>query len=282
MTTHIKESIDSFLANHNSNTKKKPAKAIKHAPILGTFSKGTDGSISINFSVSGGINCNRGCRHHPDSNVPEHLRTEACYAVTIEKRHDRVQLKNKLERHQSMSPAQIMGMAILEYQTKIAYGIDVPWARFSTNGSLPEPQDVKPLFVTQLRTFLMMCRDNGTKVHFPLETQAKSEFYRSIIGDLVVIRESLQNPDDILVFRGACSMVVGEHIKTGKDIRKRRVEYAKQIAKLRYEKTGRKTIVCPAITSGWAKRAKKRDDQIKCGDCPVCSNGDLDVLYPIH
>lgn len=254
----------------------------KASPVLGSFSKGVDSAASVNMGASGGPNCDTGCRHHSESTAPEHLRTYACYAIVVEKRHDRKQLADKLLRHQAMPPALLIGRAIVELQDRLAKGKAVTWLRFSTNGSLPNPEQADRLFIGQLRVLLTICRANSIRVHMPVETESKAEFYRQQLGELCTVRESIQDPADILKFRGACSMVVGEHIRSGKNIRQRRVEHARQVAKQRKESTGRNTIVCPAITSGWSKLAGKRSDKILCGQCTACSNPDIDVLYPIH
>ena len=80
-------------------------------PILGPFSEGIDGSVSINFGVSGGVHCDPHCRHHPESvaNDP----TNACYAVRSELQPDRRGLAAKLERHEAMPAAASMQGVVL-------------------------------------------------------------------------------------------------------------------------------------------------------------------------
>ena len=74
--------------------------------ILGSFSKGIDGSVTINFARSGGIHCDRSCAHHPQSTAARP--TCACYGVRTEYRPDRCQLAAKLERHEKLPPAVII------------------------------------------------------------------------------------------------------------------------------------------------------------------------------
>jgi hypothetical protein len=268
--------IDHF---HNSE---RAAMRLKTGSVLGQFGKAVDGSVSVNFSVSGGSNCAPSCRHHPNSTAPDHLQIGGCYAVAVEKRHDRKQVADKLARHGAMAPHQVIGKATIEYNALIAKGRHVPWVRFSTNGSLPMPQDSNPLFLRQLRTFLEIVISNGSQVHIPVESHEKAEYYRQAIGDLVVIRESLQSTDDVTTQADAVSFVAGDDIRTGANIRERRTAAAKRAARDRKQATGRNTIVCPAVTSGWKKRAGKSETKILCGQCTACSNPQLDVVYPFH
>ncbi len=78
--------------------------------VLGSFSKGTAGSVSINFSISGGVHCDTGCIHHPQSTADG--ATGACYAVRTENRPDRAQLLSKLARHEVTPPALVCGRAL--------------------------------------------------------------------------------------------------------------------------------------------------------------------------
>jgi hypothetical protein len=51
----------------------------KPPPIIGSFGKGIEGSISINFGVSGGADCDTLCKHHPESVAKD--ATHLCYAA---------------------------------------------------------------------------------------------------------------------------------------------------------------------------------------------------------
>lgn len=275
------------------------------AQVLGTFSKAIDGSVSLNFSVSGGANCSKRCNLHPEN--PRSEAAGRCYAVVVEARADRVQLKDKLERHQQMPASRVCGMALLELQRLEERGKLPPWFRFSSAGSLPMPGRASPVFIRQLRALVRWLVDRGVKIHLPLESPSKVAFYREAIGDLVTIRESLQAPGSHLTTDGAVSAVAGSDITTGGNIRERRIEAARTMAAERREATGRKTIVCPAVVAGFrlktaqarasaAQRAgrnaapllaildQKREaaGRSKCGGCVACSLSDCDVIYPAH
>jgi len=260
---------------------------MRHQPgsILGTFSKGIENSISINFGVSGGANCETSCQHHPENNG-------ACYAVRAEVRPDRVELTNKLIRHEKMPAYAICGMALYEIQKLVSRGKVIPWIRFSTNGSLPSASAVRndKLFKTQFRVLVQWCVNHGIPIHIPVESNRKARFYRSLVGDLVTIRESVQNEKRFNTAVGAVSIAVGAGLKL-----RERIDYAKRAAKLRSDKTGRKTIVCPAVMASFKFKLKNRGldaaaksklktrySKAKCGACTACANSLTDIVYPIH
>lgn len=278
------------------------------ANVLGSFSKGADGSVSINFGTSGGSNCSKRCIHHPDSKRAN--ATRKCYAAAVERRADRVQLHEKLKRHERMTAARLCGAALLELQRMERQGKLPPWVRFSTNGSLPMPSSAGNLFLIQLRSLVQWIVDRGIPVHLPVESHDKAEFYREAIGDLVTVRESLQTPGSHTTAQGAVSWVAGADI-TGKNIRARRIERARQEAKERREATGRKAVVCPAVCNGWklktaqsqasgalrkhgesspehnetlaqVQNATVAASNAKCGNCIACSLPSVDIVYPLH
>ncbi len=256
----------------------------KTGSILGSFSKGIENSVSINFGVSGGENCDIGCDKHPDNDG-------ACYAARSELRPDRKGLADKLRRHETMPAFAICGAALLELKDIKRRGHVVPWVRFSTNGSLPKPSEVREnrLFRSQFRTLVKWCVDNGIPVHIPVESYDKARFYRSLVGDLVTIRESIQNVKRFDTAVGAVSIAVG----TGK--LRERIDTARKTAKSRTDSTGRKTIVCPAVVTSFKfklenrglnvidkENLKSRYSKAKCGACTACAQNDVDVVYPIH
>lgn len=258
---------------------------LKPGSILGTFSKGIDGSVSVNFGVSGGANCETTCQHHPDNDG-------ACYAARAEIRPDRAQLADKLIRHETKPAAYICGRALFELQELISRGKTIPWVRFSTNGSLPKPSKVRRnrLFVTQFRKLVEFCVRNSIPVHIPVESYKKARFYRSLVGDLVTIRESVQNEKRFRSAVGQVSIAVGHGLPL-----RDRVEYAAEVARLRRESMDRKTVVCPAVVSSFnyklnsrgktddeKRELKARYSRAKCGACTACSDARIDVVYPIH
>jgi hypothetical protein len=249
--------------------------------ILGGFGKGVDGSVSINFGTSAGKNCSKRCRHRSDYKGAD--ATNACYAEAIEKRPDRTQLLAKLKRHDKMPAALVCGAALSELQALELRGIVPPWVRFSTAGSLPMPGDVTNGFRTQLRALVTWIVSHGIPIHLPVETQGKAEFYRTIVGDLVCVRESLQRLGSHTTAVGAISWVSGDDIVTGKAIFLRRIERARAECKERTAATGRKAIVCPAIVASFRQRLGADPNPLaKCGSCTACAVSTIDVCYPKH
>ncbi len=248
--------------------------------ILGTFSKGIEGSITINFSLSGGRNCDIACPHHPRSVAAS--ATKACYALRVEGRPDRSNLKRKLQRHARFSAVTICNRALMEVIELQRKGESIPWLRVSTNGSLPQPADVRGnrLFVDALRRLISHCRQSGIPIHIPVETYAKARFYRALLGSLAIVRESAHSSERFLRAAGAVSVVAGNRDQS----RIQRVESARQLAAARRLATGRKCIVCPAVANSFAARRDpgKRNARAKCGVCVACALADVDVVYPLH
>ena len=250
-------------------------------PVLGTFGKGVPGSVSLNLNRSGGSQCDTACAHHPQSKAQNP--TYACYAVRLERRGDRGDLRRKLDRHARRSPALIVGEALVELRKLVERGRAPPWLRLCTNGALPLPRHASPLFITQLRALLAYCKSQGIPVHIPVESSDKARFYRAKIGDLAIVRQSVQRTEALGTTGGAISFVAGSEITAGKHIRKRRIEAARTLAKRRARKTGRKTIVCPAVVVSFTHRSDRdRTAKAKCGNCTACVHAHIDVIYPIH
>ena len=272
-------------------------KEIRHktGSVLGGFGKGIMNSVALNFGQSGSVDCDINCRMHPNYVLPLNQKPtgfeRACYAASTEKRFDRMQLQNKLIRHEKMNPAMLVGRAIFELQNILKRGFIVPWFRFSTNGPLPSPNKARKnkLFQTQFRTLIELLVRHGIPVHLPVESNKKARFYRSLVGDLVTVRESLHDTRRFNTAKGAVSFVIGSGTYV------ERVAMARTAAKTRTEKTGRKTIVCPAVVAGFKSKSikrslpilekqnlKERYSKAKCGNCNACSLKNCDVVYPAH
>lgn len=271
--------------------------------VLGSFSKGVAGAASLNFGRSGGVNCDTGCRHHPANYAPGADRAGWCYADIVERRADRVQLKDKLDRHEQTPPHVIVGKALVELEREEMYGRPPrPWFRFATNGAMPSPEDALAdrRFLPLLRALLTHLKRRGTRVHLPCESADKAAFYREHVGDLVIVRESVQThsmtPDTIAAHAlpaGAVSFSAGEDVGSGPGKRMRILAAADAAAKAWAALTGRKTIVCPAVRVSFLSRCKagrggRTTEQAaawregaKCGACPGCAL-DVDVVYPAH
>lgn len=272
--------------------------------VLGTFSKGVKSARTLNFGVSGGANCDTGCRHHPTHYSGAESREGLCYAVVVEKRHDRAQLADKLERHESLPASVIVGRALVELSRAVIHGKALPeWLRISTNGAVPQPEEALAdrRFIPLLREFLALAKKHGIPVHFPTETAEKAAFYREKVGDLVTIRESIQTHDmgpetiaDHSIPAGPCSFTAGENVGKGPHKRARILAAAAAAAAAWAKRTGRKTIVCPAVRVSFLARTKagrgaRTKAQVaqwragaKCGSCTACALGQFDIVYPAH
>lgn len=244
-------------------------------PVLGGFEKAIPGSVSVNFGLSGGKHCDPSCRHHPESTDPDP--TRACYAVRVELRGDRRDLYTKLARHEAAGPEAVMQRANDEICRKIALGARIPWVRISTNGSLPNPADASPAFLESLRGFLKVCKAQAIPVHIPVETASKTLFYKKAIRGLATVRQSAQSLQQFLDCKNPTAFTVGTREQT----RIERVESAKQVAKLRTEMSGRRTVVCPAVASRYLNN-NVPNPKAKCGNCRACSEQNTDVIYPLH
>lgn len=253
-----------------------PAIRLKTGSVLGTFSKAFNG-LSLNFNVSGGANCDIGCPHHPQSTAED--ADGDCYAVKLESRPDRSQLLAKLQRAGMMDPARVVGKALTELWAIESSGKLPDWLRISTDGSVPNPENVNALFITQLRALLSWCRSHGVRVHFPVETEAKARFYRRAVGDLVTIRESAVSHKRFLRASEASSAVAGAAGTKYEE----RIQAAKALAEEKRD-NGARCIVCPAVVAGFRQRMKggRKNPLAKCGPCDACSRDGVHVVYPLH
>jgi len=272
--------------------------------VLSSFSKAVSRGAALNFGLSGGKHCESTCRHHPANFNAGEGGSEVCYAVGVELRGDRVQLKNKLGRHESTTPHKLVGSALVELEREAMYDQPArPWFRFSTGGSLPSKRRATAdrRFVPLLTMLLAHLHKRGTPVHLPIESAAKARFYRGVVGCLAVVRESLQTsnmcPDTIATHaipEGPCSFTAGEDVPAGPRKRLRVIAAARAAAAAWSKRTGRKTIVCPAVVVGWLSRSKstcggRTEEQVaewragaKCGSCTACALKHIDVVYPAH
>jgi hypothetical protein len=259
----------------------------KSGSVLGGYGKGTEFCTSLNFGRSASQDCSLGCPHNPLSDIPG--APGDCYAVRIELRFDRKQLRDKLDRHEAMGPALVCGKAILELQEHFRLGHRIDFLRISTNGAVPEWDSPKcsNLFKKQFKVLLEFAVANGIAVHFPVETWEKAEGYRSLVGDIVAVRESVHKENEFVNKPGACATTAGAGLPL-----LQRIAAARVLARKRYAATGRKTIVCPAIAASFKHRLcrdaaekprlKAIADRAKCGNCDACANKAVDIVYPAH
>ena len=274
--------------------------------VLGSFGKGVPGSASINFGLSGGANCERSCRHHPEHPNAAANPADMCYAAILEKRHDRAQLRDKLARHERLPASVIAQRAQHELEREALYGkAPRPWVRFSTDGSLPSRKKAlsDSRFVRSFRALVayVASRSGRDRIHIPVESAAKARFYREIVGDIATVRESLQTanmcPETIAAHRipdGPVSFTAGETEPAGPNRRLRVLAAAAAAAAAWAQHTGRKTIVCPAVRVSFLSRLKayqrgRTKTEVaewragaKCGSCRACALAHIDVVYPAH
>lgn len=238
--------------------------------IFGSVKKFRAGSVSLNFGLSGGAYCDLACIHHPDNDGD-------CYAARLEKHRQAV--RESLAKRERMSAAAICGAALVELQRRVNRGEKPPWLRISSAGAVPSKQQANKLYIAQLRALLSYCKLHGVPVHFPVETHAKARYYRARVGDLVVVRESLQAPRAHKRTRGAVSFTGGQRVSVKRNIRETRIMAARRESKQRYLATGRKTIVCPAAVDSMRRAG---NPLAKCGSCLACALPHIDVCYPKH
>lgn len=275
-------------------------------PIFTVFSKGVRGALALNFGQSGGANCETSCRHHPahfSAGAVREGEDGECYAAKVEDRADRAGLAAKLDRHEQLPASVIVGRALVEISATLLRGAVVPWFRFSTNGAVPGRAAALAdrRFVPLLRELLSTLRGKAIPVHFPVESAEKAEFYREIVGDIVTIRESIQTPNMTpetiaahSIPAGACSFTAGEGVGAGPNKRGRILAAAAAAAAAWAQRTGRKTIVCPAVRVSFLSRTKsgrgsRTAGQVKqwrngakCGSCTACACPLMDIVYPAH
>jgi hypothetical protein len=271
--------------------------------VLGTFAKGVPSARTLNFGLSGGANCATSCRHHPTHYLGGVPSDGACYAWKVELRPDRKETAAKLERHEKLPASIVTGKALVELSRAVLHGKTVGWLRISTNGAVPQPAEALAdrRFLPLLREFLQTASRAGIPVHFPVESAEKAAFYRQHVGDLVTIRESIQThnmqPSTIAghdIPAGACSFTAGEEVGAGPHKRARILAAAAAAAAAWANRTGRKTIVCPAVRVSFLARTKagrgsRSAEQVaewragaKCGSCTACALAHIDVVYPAH
>lgn len=246
---------------------------------LGSFGKGTETSRSFNISEAGGDWCHVSCLYHPESENPLAETVSAkdkCYMVRLQKVYR--SFETSLAARRKLNPADVLNAAIGELELRLTNGEKIDWLRISVGGSLPPVDEARKndRFRKALRRLADVCNRWGVKVHLPIEETEKARFYRRVLQGLgITVRESLQDPEAYKTATGAVSWVAGLDIQSGRNIRARRVEAARQQAAERRESTGRKTIVCPAVVN-------PKNEKAKCGSCTACAYEHIDVVYPLH
>lgn len=259
--------------------------------VLGTFSKGAEGSLAVNMSTSATAESycdNTDCTFHDDYDGPRQPGAEAspkCYANTNEKR--KPSLRKKLSVARALLPSQLIGIAIYEIMAVLMAGISIPWVRFCAFGSMPDKEtgSKDKLFIPQLRVLLQTLLERKILVHFPKEGE-DAEWYREQVGDLVTVRRSFsQRPiEEWHSYTEPSSYVVGAIGQGLVD----RVKQCRVAAREHAARTGRRTAVCPAVLTNFANSKRyKRGEQpakgVKCGEtCTLCADKTYDIVFPLH
>jgi hypothetical protein len=239
-------------------------------PVLGTFSKSV-GGVHCSYSRCGGCNCDvAACLHHRDNTSPHAVGD--CYGPRFQAAYP--SLRRKLVRHE------LMGAAAVSWQAadEIKWAMPAPTIlRISAFGSLPNEPTTED--IVALRALLRVAVARHVPIHFPMEGHAKTLLYRSHVGDLCVVRESLTGLQGLATDPGPVSFVCGRPGMTRVDC----LQLTRDVCKTRTAATGRRCVVCPAIAATFRHRAGLGPSpRCKCGFCLVCCRADIDVGYPHH
>ena len=81
---------------------------VERKPVLSSFGKAVSAARALSFCPSGGDNCARSCRHHPETTAREP--GARCYAVRMEARRGG-NIQRKLQRHGETSPNDLLAAA---------------------------------------------------------------------------------------------------------------------------------------------------------------------------
>ncbi len=232
---------------------------------LNRFAKGVAGAVSLNYCRAGGKHCSSQCTHHP-------INEGSCYGIGIEKLRPSVALG--LAHREATPPAIVTERALDELRAR---DFDVPWFRFSSSGSLPQPSQARKSdrFQESLSMLVLALYARHVPTHFPVESPEKATYYQALVGKAAIVRLSCQTEAQWLSWPGATSYVAGGDITTGKHIRARRFKAAQDAARKRRTETGRPAMVCPGIRNGTERETKH------CGQCTACAR-QIDIVYPLH
>ena len=233
-------------------------------PTLGTFSKGRENSIALNFGQSGGKNCSPKCQA---------LKRGVCYAVHTERLKPSIAVSG--ERKEQAGFYECCLSYRLEIHKLKKQGKPIPWIRFSTFGSVPN----RPLRPHEIAAFVSLVRSFPGKspVHFPVETRQKRDRFKAILWahglqDRLEIRLSCQS-DKAMMEEFSAGNAASRIVSNGATKRER-LANAQKLAK----RLGPGARVCPAIASTVLRRPRP----VKCGDCTLCAQFGGMILYPEH
>lgn len=224
--------------------------------LIGSFGKGVPGSVTVNFGISGGKNCDDSCTLKQSG---------ACYAITTEKVKPSITVN--LERKENNITEYLQE---LTSPKAIAKFNAAPWIRASAFGSIPSPDKLTDQNLDSLRTIA----DNvdHSKLHFPVETMDKAQVLRMVGFNPRVSAGTDKQKALSYVIQGFNTSLVVEGPKRAMGKNKRLYsEPAFELSK-ELNSQGITSKVCPAIAGS-----------AKCGACKLCADKDIDlILYPMH
>jgi hypothetical protein len=228
-------------------------KSKQFGTVIGTYGKGIAGSVTINFTVSGGKHCDDSCR----------LKGAGCYAEQTGKVKPSITVN--LEKKEANFSAYLSTLATPKGLEKIR---NAPWIRFAAFGSVPAPSSWTDDDRANLAKIAKAAEANG-RYHFPIETVEKARalkavgFSRVRVSDGASVEARLNGFPVSVVVQGAKRAI-------GKNKRAHAApafERAKE-----YRANGVNAKVCPAIVGS-----------AKCGSCTLCADNNVAiVIYPMH
>jgi hypothetical protein len=229
-------------------------------PIFSWNSKIGENAIALNFSRSGGADCDDSCVLK---------KSGICYAMASQRIYKA--LYAKLERHENNGFEWVLKTALNALEGNPGNFEGIRFFRFSTHGTVPNRS-----FSTSERIALArfgdLLKGNNIAIHFPVETREK---YAAILDCGIQPRLSFQDRINGSLCSPLCSSVTaGVRRQTKLD----RIGDARKIAGWA-RKTGKRVVICPAIVSSFVGRKRK----ITCDQCGLCSSSKVDtVIYPMH
>ena len=223
--------------------------------LIGSFGKGIPGSVTVNFGVSGGANCDDSCT----------LKGNGCYAITTEAVKPSITVN--LERKQANLTQYLTELTSHKALAKLNAA---PWIRASAFGSIPAPDKITDKQYKLLETFAAGITNE--RLHWPVETLDKARLLRSV-GFNPRYSAGLDVTKAIsAVIQGFNTSLVVEGPKKARGKNKRKYSEPAFIAMRDLTSQGINSKVCPAIAGS-----------AKCGACTLCSDKSIDVIiYPMH
>lgn len=229
-------------------------------PIFSWNSKIGENAIALNFSRSGGTDCDNSCALK---------KSGACYAMASQKLYR--SLHAKLEKHENNGFEWVLREALNALEGNPGDFEGLKFFRFSTHGTVPnrEFSAAERIALTRLGDLL---RGRGILIHFPVETREK---YSEVLACGIQPRLSFQDRINGSLSSPLCSSVTAGIRRQAK---LERIGEAKKIAGWARE-TGKRVVICPAIVSSFVKREGK----ITCDQCKLCASEKVGmVIYPMH